>query len=131
MGRSKKPKQILDSSKIVALGLLESVAALAYLCAKFTRRASQKLVRKTLKPRNNKQILGRRNGVVENDFGEESFGDGGLWRRSILMGDKCEPLDFSGVIYYDVDGNKLAEPPMKSPRASPFVGYGYPTAQNY
>lgn len=83
-----------------------------------------------MKP-SNKKILGRRSGGgLEKDFGEESFGDGGVWRRSILMGDKCEPLDFSGVIYYDCNGNKLAEPPMKSPRASPFVGYGHPTAEN-
>lgn len=44
------------------------------------------------------------------------------------MGDKCEPLDFSGVIYYDNNGNKLSEPPVKSPRGSPFIGYRYPTA---
>uniref|UniRef100_A0A803MXL6 Uncharacterized protein n=1 Tax=Chenopodium quinoa TaxID=63459 RepID=A0A803MXL6_CHEQI len=128
MGHPNKPKQILCSSKLIALNLLESIAALAYLCAKYTSRASKKLVGKVLKP-SNKRVLGR--GGVKKDFGEESFGDGGLWRRSILMGDKCDPLAFSGVIYYDCNGNKLSEPPMKSPRASPFIGYRYPTAENY
>uniref|UniRef100_A0A803MXL4 Transmembrane protein n=1 Tax=Chenopodium quinoa TaxID=63459 RepID=A0A803MXL4_CHEQI len=128
MGHPNKPKQILGSSKLVALNILESVAALAYLCAKYTSRASKRLVQKAVKPRN-KRVLGR--GGAEKDFGEESFGEGGVWRRSILMGDKCEPLDFSGVIYYDSNGNKLPEPPMKSPRASPFIGHGYPTAENY
>ncbi|XVF09668.1 hypothetical protein REPUB_Repub07fG0114700 [Reevesia pubescens] len=54
---------------------------------------------------------------------EEEFGDGGVWQRSILMGDKCQPLDFSGVIYYDSKGNQLDELPIRSPRASPMPGY--------
>ncbi|KAE8662092.1 putative inactive tRNA-specific adenosine deaminase-like protein 3-like isoform X1 [Hibiscus syriacus] len=54
---------------------------------------------------------------------EDDYGDGGVWQRSILMGDKCQPLDFSGVIYYDSKGNQLDELPMRSPRASPLPGY--------
>ncbi|KAB2633683.1 hypothetical protein D8674_029930 [Pyrus ussuriensis x Pyrus communis] len=54
---------------------------------------------------------------------EEEWGDGGVWQRSILMGDKCEPLAFSGVIYYDIDGKKLNGAPIRSPRASPMPGY--------
>lgn len=54
---------------------------------------------------------------------EEDFSDGGLWQRGILMGDKCQPLDFSGVIYYDSEGNRLQEVPMRSPRASPMPNY--------
>lgn len=50
---------------------------------------------------------------------DEDFGDGGLWQRAILMGDKCQPLDFSGVIYYDSDGKRMSEVPMKSPRRFP------------
>lgn len=45
--------------------------------------------------------------------------------RRILMGDKCQPLDFSGVIYYDSNGNRLPELPMRSPRASPLPSYLY------
>ncbi|KAM3703289.1 hypothetical protein ACJW31_04G084900 [Castanea mollissima] len=54
---------------------------------------------------------------------EDDWGDGGVWQRSILMGDKCQPLDFSGVIYYDNNGRQLNEVPLKSPRASPLPGY--------
>lgn len=53
----------------------------------------------------------------------KDWGDGGVWQRTILMGDKCEPLDFSGVIYYDSDGKQLNEVPIRSPRASPLPGY--------
>ncbi|XP_050377583.1 uncharacterized protein LOC126794841 [Argentina anserina] len=54
---------------------------------------------------------------------EEKWGDGGVWQRSILMGDKCEPLDFSGAIYYDSNGQQLSGVPLRSPRASPLPGY--------
>ncbi|KAM1323010.1 hypothetical protein PS2_015488 [Malus domestica] len=54
---------------------------------------------------------------------EEEWGDGGVWQRSILMGDKCEPLDFSGAIYYDSNGKKLNGAPLRSPRATPMPGY--------
>ncbi|KAJ7956575.1 Transmembrane protein [Quillaja saponaria] len=53
----------------------------------------------------------------------EDWGDGGVWQRTILMGDKCQPLDYSGVIYYDNYGKQLNEIPMRSPRASPLPGY--------
>ncbi|KAG4172304.1 hypothetical protein ERO13_A12G265300v2 [Gossypium hirsutum] len=68
----------------------------------------------------NRKNLGGGNGKhVE----EEDYGDGGVWQRAILMGDKCQPLDFSGVIYYDNKGNQLDELPIRSPRASPLPAY--------
>ncbi|MED6192256.1 hypothetical protein PIB30_008460 [Stylosanthes scabra] len=51
------------------------------------------------------------------------WGDGGVWQKEILMGGKCEPLDFSGVIYYDINGKQVSEVPLRSPRASPLPGY--------
>ncbi|KAJ0232519.1 hypothetical protein HA466_0290140 [Hirschfeldia incana] len=39
----------------------------------------------------------------------------GLWQREILMGGKCEPLDFSGVIHYDRNGRQLREMPRGTP----------------
>ncbi|KAK8587188.1 hypothetical protein V6N13_086191 [Hibiscus sabdariffa] len=54
---------------------------------------------------------------------EEEIGDGGVWQRAILMGDKCQPLDFSGVIYYDSKGNQVEDLPFRSPRASPMPAY--------
>ncbi|GKC47768.1 hypothetical protein Tco_1065490 [Tanacetum coccineum] len=57
-------------------------------------------------------------------------GEDGLWRKEILMGDKCQPLDFSGVIYYDKDGNLLNELPMRSPRASPMPGYAFASVKS-
>ncbi|KAI5660150.1 hypothetical protein M9H77_28943 [Catharanthus roseus] len=67
----------------------------------------------------------------ELDSGEMDFGDGGLWQRNILMGDKCQPLDFSGVIYYDSNGRQLSELPVKSPRASPLPSYLYASSEKF
>ncbi|KAK7304198.1 hypothetical protein RJT34_15317 [Clitoria ternatea] len=50
--------------------------------------------------------------------GDDGWGHGGVWQKAILMGDKCEPLDFSGVIYYDSNGKQMNEMPVKSPRVS-------------
>lgn len=57
------------------------------------------------------------------ESGEEEWGDGGVWQKTILMGDKCQPLDFSGVIYYDSNGRQTNEVPLRSPRVSPLPGY--------
>ncbi|XP_021656124.2 uncharacterized protein LOC110646858 [Hevea brasiliensis] len=67
----------------------------------------------------NKKRADEDDDVVESD----EFGDGGVWQKSILMGYKCQPLDFSGVIYYDSSGKQLNEVPLRSPRASPIPGY--------
>ena len=60
---------------------------------------------------------------VGDDEKEDENGDGGVWQKAILMGDKCQPLDFSGVIYYDSSGKQVNEVPLRSPRASPLPGY--------
>ncbi|RDX70115.1 hypothetical protein CR513_50675, partial [Mucuna pruriens] len=52
----------------------------------------------------------------------KDWGNGGVWQKAILMGDKCEPLDFSGVIYYDSNGKQVNQMPLRSPRASPLPG---------
>ncbi|KAG1366322.1 hypothetical protein COCNU_13G001120 [Cocos nucifera] len=39
-----------------------------------------------------------------------------VWKKSIIMGEKCRPLDFSGRILYDSDGNQLPELPPGTAR---------------
>ncbi|KAG2661001.1 uncharacterized protein LOC120650021 [Panicum virgatum] len=44
----------------------------------------------------------------------------GVWRKEIMMGERCQPLDFSGAIYYDAEGRRLEQaPPPRSPMRSP------------
>ncbi|KAJ8761350.1 hypothetical protein K2173_001406 [Erythroxylum novogranatense] len=44
--------------------------------------------------------------------GEEDDGNSeeALWRRTVMLGERCRPLDFSGKIEYDSEGNLLTEP---------------------
>ncbi|KAM3350168.1 hypothetical protein ACQJBY_022762 [Aegilops geniculata] len=48
-----------------------------------------------------------------------------LWRRTILLGQRCQPLEFSGAIHYDNDGRRLwhARTPLLSPGRPSEFGY--------
>ncbi|CAH9092890.1 unnamed protein product [Cuscuta europaea] len=69
-----------------------------------------------LRKKKKKEMESKDEGEEEED---EDFGNGGLWQRAILMGGKCKPLDFAGVIYYDSKGRRMPDPPMWSPRRFP------------
>ncbi|KAL5727621.1 hypothetical protein ACHQM5_000800 [Ranunculus cassubicifolius] len=109
--------------------VLISVLAFLSLFSKQASRVSKKLKLESFSPRIGMKLSASpspKQLTREDTFGkDEGFGDGGLWQRSIMRGDKCQPPCFSGVIYYDPDGNRISELPPKSPRASPLPGYVY------
>ncbi|KAL2246992.1 UNVERIFIED_CONTAM: hypothetical protein Sindi_2551500 [Sesamum indicum] len=45
----------------------------------------------------------------EGEEEEEEEEDGVVWKKTIIKGEKCRPLDFSGRILYDNDGNLLPD----------------------
>ncbi|XP_042420576.1 uncharacterized protein LOC122008796 [Zingiber officinale] len=49
--------------------------------------------------------------------------DEGVWRKTILMGEKCQPLDFSGAIHYDSAGRQLSTP--RTPFRSPAISFAF------
>ncbi|KAF5730253.1 hypothetical protein HS088_TW20G00626 [Tripterygium wilfordii] len=111
-------------------GFIISIASIIGLCKKHADQASTKLKPKRLFNQiSNKTVTlmqhKNRNGHDRGSdrVAADDFGDGGVWQREILMGDKCQPLDFSGVIHYDNTGKSLKEVPPRSPRASPLPGY--------
>lgn len=136
---------------VVAVALFVSVTVLVGLCAKHTIRRRQ-LAREKLgcNPNDSRVTPGsspsrglfatisnkafpfmsnKKSGDQHGD-NYEIVGDGGVWQRGILMGGKCQPPDFSGVIYYDVAGRQLSEIP-RSPRASPFPSsFSFPAAKD-
>jgi hypothetical protein len=60
---------------------------------------------------------------------KEEGGGGLLWQRSILLGERCQRPDFSGIIIYDDMGKRLPEFPPRSPRHNifhPSVDQGNP-----
>ncbi|XP_055832608.1 uncharacterized protein LOC129901450 [Solanum dulcamara] len=111
MWKKKKGKPNSSSPKSKSSGDNSSLAKSKKFLGKINGKATN-LMRK----------IKAKNKEVENG---EDFGDGGLWQKEILMGDKCQPLDFSGVIYYDRNGKRLSEVPVKSPRASPLPSNRY------
>ncbi|KAM0945881.1 hypothetical protein DsansV1_C09g0088911 [Dioscorea sansibarensis] len=63
---------------------------------------------------------------IDEDEDEDEDDDTNVWRKTILMGEKCKPLDFSGVIYYDSEGRQLSEfPASRSPLRSPLPSFAY------
>ncbi|KAI8534537.1 hypothetical protein RHMOL_Rhmol10G0098000 [Rhododendron molle] len=55
---------------------------------------------------------------------EEMDGDEAVWRRKIMMGERCRPLDFSGKILYDSHGNLLPNTPLHQSQSNNGVSLG-------
>ncbi|KAM7524264.1 hypothetical protein LguiA_014166 [Lonicera macranthoides] len=56
---------------------------------------------------------------VQNEGEEAAFEDDdddeeALWKRTIIMGERCRPLDFPGKNLYDSNGNPLPNSPLPS-----------------
>ena len=47
--------------------------------------------------------------------GSSSDDEEAVWRKAIIMGEKCRPLQFSGHIAFDSDGNQLPPADKKGP----------------
>ncbi|KAJ4710587.1 putative Transmembrane protein [Melia azedarach] len=142
----------------LAVGLFVSVSALVALCAKHARRSLHKYNNKAITdvkqaPRPKSPLASPRHllatisnkamsfkkkesggynkeEAVEVEAKEMRFGEDGLWKKAILMGEKCKPPEFAGVIYYDSYGNQLHELPPRSPRASPLSNFVLPVTGN-
>nr|CAB3447705.1 unnamed protein product [Digitaria exilis] len=130
----------------MGMSLAQAVAALVGTCARRLTRAARRL-QHNLRPRDGvaaslssraiapflaaggggggvkKALSSASKSRAKGRKEEEQAGDG-VWRKEIMMGERCQPLDFSGVIYYDAKGRRLAQPPpprspMRSPLPSP------------
>lgn len=122
------PRRSRAAAAGMANGLLDAIAALVSSWSRHVSHATRKLSGRRPSGSPSGHGGGRRK---KRDEGKESFSDGvdtdeddGVWRRAILMGEKCQPLDFSGVIYYDADGQRLQEVPTpRSPMRSPLPSF--------
>lgn len=52
---------------------------------------------------------GEEEAMIEDDDSDEA-----VWRKTIIKGERCRPLDFSGKIVYDSQGNLLPDLPQPS-----------------
>ncbi|KAL6604865.1 hypothetical protein ACP70R_001870 [Stipagrostis hirtigluma subsp. patula] len=98
--------------------LLHAVAALMGTCTRRLQRAARRMGKGSSSPASRAVAPWRKASSPSAKGRREA--EGGVWRKEILMGERCQPLDFSGVIYYDADGRRLAQPPPpRSPMRSP------------
>ena len=126
VSRKLKPKSGSFNRKIEQLGVLGSSTPLVSRPKELIATLSNKAITFMNRKKVGEEEMGGAGGPNKDrhrEVEEDDWGDGGVWQRSILMGDKCQPLDFSGVIYYDNNGRQLDEVPLRSPRASPLPGY--------
>ena len=113
-----------------AIFLFFSTVAIVALCAKhgFVRKKSQNEASNQItspislspleSPRKLAKNIGKKavSQCLRSNQQENVNGESCLWKKDILMGEKCQPLQFSGAIYYDCEGNMLSAPPARSPK---------------
>ncbi|CAL4884979.1 unnamed protein product [Urochloa decumbens] len=132
----------------MGMSLAQAVVALMETCARRLSRAARRLHLKpprqglaaaSFSPRAIVPFLGGGGGVIKKVLASSSsskskrrrrkaeddelsfeWEDDGVWRKEIMMGERCQPLEFSGAIYYDANGRRLEQPPTpRSPLRSP------------
>ncbi|KAL6842819.1 hypothetical protein ACP4OV_027663 [Aristida adscensionis] len=92
--------------------LLSKVSGAVAACARRVSRATRRaLLRARRLRRDNKQLAAPAADHQQQEAGDDDDDGGGLWRRAILMGQRCKPLDFPGAIHYDSFGRRLPAPP--------------------
>ncbi|CAO2208617.1 unnamed protein product [Urochloa humidicola] len=84
--------------------------------AAYARRFTRRLLRARRLRRGGSACLGRQ--LVPAGGGGGDRHDGAVWRRAILMGRRCEPLDFPGAIHYDSFGRRVESPRCGSRKAA-------------
>jgi hypothetical protein len=127
-----------EGKRTMGMSLAQAVVALVGTCARRLSRAARRLHQRppreglaaSFSPRAIVPFLGG-GGVIKKVLSssrrrkaedELSFewDDDGVWRKEIMMGERCQPLDFSGAIHYDAEGRRLEQPPTpRSPLRSP------------
>ncbi|KAL6620794.1 hypothetical protein ACP70R_035933 [Stipagrostis hirtigluma subsp. patula] len=108
--------------------LLGRVSRLVATCTRHVSRATRRLLQRRHRRRAAKEqpaaavapIAGGGEAVGGADKLQAAGGCGeceaALWSRRILMGERCQPLDFAGAIHYDSFGRRVARPP--TPRSA-------------
>lgn len=101
--------------------LLSKVSSAVAACARRVSRATRRLFRARRLCQGGslgrQHVAAAQGGGTGTGVGEGEGGEG-LWRRAILMGKRCEPLNFAGAIHYDSLGRRIAQPRGKAKAAA-------------
>ncbi|CAM0944564.1 unnamed protein product [Alopecurus aequalis] len=115
----------------MGVSLAQAVAALMSRCARRLSRTARRLQERRLSFPSSRAVVvpftkkalswpKRRKSVGTVEEWSFEAPEDGVWRKEILMGERCQPLEFSGAIYYDAEGRRLgAPPPPRTPMRSP------------
>ncbi|MBA0771884.1 hypothetical protein Gotri_007348 [Gossypium trilobum] len=114
------------------LAVLCVVSITAFLCASNKKRGFEKKEesnisseRKLLSKINSNlgskaqlmvKLISWRKVQAEDEGGGYGVSDEAVWRKTIIMGERCRPLDFSGKILYDSKGNLLPAADQSAPQ---------------
>lgn len=114
----------------VALGILSIFSTVTFLCAsekskKISHTKNEEINVFSQSRDNTKKLVARLSSSisskalamtkmiswrkVEAEDTDDDQSDDAVWRKSIMMGERCRPLDFSGKIVYDSQGNLLSD----------------------
>nr|XP_027075615.1 uncharacterized protein LOC113699439 [Coffea arabica] len=118
---------------IMPIAVLCILSVVALLCGSEARKSRWRRGEKTVRLGDNKKRVARLQSnlsskalllakmiswrKVQDEGQEDEDGDDdeeAVWRKTIIKGEKCRPLDFSGKILYDSDGNLIPDSPRPS-----------------
>ncbi|CDP02713.1 unnamed protein product [Coffea canephora] len=118
---------------IMPIAVLSILSVVALLCGSEARKSRWRRGEKTVRLGDNKKRVARLQSnlsskalllakmiswrKVQDEGQEDEDGDDdeeAVWRKTIIKGEKCRPLDFSGKILYDSDGNLIPDSPQPS-----------------
>lgn len=123
----------------LVVAIFSVFSIIAFLCASSKVRKSLRLIKEETKFQSNeKKVVSKLNSNISSkalslvkmiswrkartEGGEEEeedevddYSDEAVWRKTIMLGERCRPLDFSGKIVYDSQGNLVADLPHQDP----------------
>lgn len=105
----------------VLIGVFSVFSIVTFLCASHKTKKSSRRLKEEETVSSEKKLLSKLNSNISSKahlmvkmiswrkVQDEDDEDEAVWKRSIIMGERCRPLEFSGKILYDSEGNLLPE----------------------
>ncbi|KAI8018915.1 hypothetical protein LOK49_LG04G03223 [Camellia lanceoleosa] len=114
---------MLFTCLFILIGAFSIFSIVTFLCGSHRRKDERTVGLGNKKPVSRlqsnlmvKMISWRKVQHEEKEEKELDVDEAAVWRRTIMMGEKCRPMDFSGKILYDCNGNLLPDSPHDQSR---------------
>lgn len=106
----------------VSIGVFSVFSIVTFLCTSHNPKKSSGRLKEEETASSEKKLLSKLNSNISSKAhlmvkmiswrklqDEDDDEDEAVWKRSIIMGERCRPLEFSGKILYDSEGNLLTD----------------------